>query len=92
MTLPEVVVLAEDLAVPDEAGAVLVEELLALAALQAGCVPLQVGGHSEDVLVVNLRAATHAQSGYTTYKRKKENKEKKKREKTRVQMFNNSIL
>ena len=89
MTLPEVVVLAEDLAVPDEAGAVLVEELLALAALQAGCVPLQVGGHSEDVLVVNLRAATHAQSGYATYKRKKENKEKKKREKTRAQMFNN---
>jgi hypothetical protein len=60
--VPNVVILAEDFAVSDEASAVLVEELLALAALEAGSVPLEVGGHPEDVLIVDLASAANAQT------------------------------
>ena len=58
---PDVVLLAVGLAVPDKAGAVLVEEHLALTALETGRVPLQVGCHTEDVLVVDLGVASHTQ-------------------------------
>ncbi len=59
--LPDVVLLAEGLPVPDEAGVVLVEEHLTLAALETGGVPLQVGGHAQDKLVVDLAAAADTQ-------------------------------
>lgn len=46
--------------VSDEASAGLVQILAALCTLEAGCVPLQVRGHSHDVLVVYLTPAAHA--------------------------------
>lgn len=43
---PDVVALAVGLPVAHEAGARLVEELVAVGALEAGCMPLQVRGHA----------------------------------------------
>ena len=57
---PDVVLLAVGLALPDEARVVLVEEHLTLTALEARRVPLQVGRHAQDELVVDLAAAAHA--------------------------------
>ena len=59
--LPGIVLLAEGLSVSDKAGTILVEEHLALGALEAGRVPLQVGCNPQDVLVVDLTPAPHAQ-------------------------------
>lgn len=59
---PNIVPLAVGLALPNEARARLVQELVALGALEAGGVPLQVGGHPQDVLVVDLGPAPHAQA------------------------------
>ena len=58
--LPDIVFLAECLALSDKACARLVQEHLALVALEAGRVPLQVGSHAEDVLVVDGTPAPHA--------------------------------
>lgn len=60
--LPDVVSLAVSLPVAHEAGAGLVEELMAFGALKARGVPLQVRRHAEDVLIVDLRPAAHAQA------------------------------
>ena len=60
VSLPDVVLLAEGLSVSDKAGTVFVEKHLTLGALEAGRVPLQVGGHPQDVLVVDLPTAAHA--------------------------------
>ena len=60
VVLPDVVLLAEGLSVSDKAGTVFVEKHLTLGALEAGRVPLQVGGHPQDVLVVDLPTAAHA--------------------------------
>ncbi len=59
--VPYVISLAVRLAVSDEASARLVQILTALCALQTGCVPLQVRGHPQDVLVMDLTstADTH---------------------------------
>ena len=73
---PDVILLAEGLSVSDKAGTVLVEEHLALGALQAGRVPLQVGGHPQDVLVVYLAPAPHAERVLSAYV--KINKDKRK--------------
>ena len=58
--LPDIVVLAVGLAVAHEARAGLIEELVALDTAEAGCVPLQVGGDPQDVLVVDGAAAASA--------------------------------
>ena len=60
--IPEVVMPAVHPSVPDEAGSRLVEERAALAAAQARRVPLQVGRHAQDELVVDLAAAAGAQT------------------------------
>lgn len=62
--LPRIISLTVGLSVSDEACARLVQVLAALCTLEAGCVPLQVRGHSEDVLVVYLTstAYTHGDS------------------------------
>ena len=57
--LPCIISLTVSLPVSDEASAGLVQVLAALGALEAGCVPLQVGGHSQDVLVVYLTPTAH---------------------------------
>lgn len=57
---PDIVPLAVGLPVSHEARARLVQVLAALGALEAGGVPLEVGGHPEDELVVDLTAAAHA--------------------------------
>lgn len=46
MSLPDVVPATVGLAVADETGAILVEELVALDALEARGVPLEVGRHA----------------------------------------------
>lgn len=58
--LPDVVPFTVRLPVPDEARAGLVQVLAALGTFQTGSVPLQVGGHPQDILVVDLVPATHA--------------------------------
>ena len=58
--IPNIVLFAEGFAVSDKAGTVFIEEHLALGALEAGGVPLQVGGHPQDVLVVDLPTAADA--------------------------------
>lgn len=62
--VPYVISLAVSLAVSDEASARLVQILTAFCALQTGCVPLQVRGHSQDVLIMDLTstAYTHGDS------------------------------
>lgn len=59
--LPDVVPFTVRLPVPDEARAGLVQVLAALGAFEAGGVPLQVRGDPQDVLVVDLVPAAHAQ-------------------------------
>lgn len=59
---PDVISSTEGLAVADEARAVLVEEDAALDALEARGVPLEVGRHAQDVLVLDGRAAADAQA------------------------------
>jgi hypothetical protein len=59
---PNVVPLAVRLAVSHKAGARLVQELVALRTLEAGCVPLQIWRHSQNVLVVDLSPTTHTQT------------------------------
>jgi hypothetical protein len=59
---PHIISLAVGLAVSNKAGTVLVEELMALCALEARGVPLQVGRHPQNVLVVDLGAATNTQA------------------------------
>lgn len=63
--LPYVISFAVGLAIPDEASARLIQVLAAFRALQAGCMPLQVRGDSQDVLVMDLTstADTHSDSG-----------------------------
>lgn len=71
--LPYIISLAICFPVPYEASACLVQVLVALHALQTGCVPLQVGGDPQDVLVMDLTAAayTHRKSGLLcTWKKK----------------------
>jgi len=53
-SLPDVVAFAVRLFVPDEARAGLVERLLAVFTAQASHVPLEVGRHTQDVLVEDL--------------------------------------
>lgn len=57
--LPYVVSFAVGLAVADEASARLVQVLTALCALQTRCVPLQVRGDPQDILVMDLTSAAH---------------------------------
>lgn len=57
--LPGIVSLTVSLSVSDEASAALVQVLAALCTLEAGCVPLQVRGDSQDVLVVYLTSTAH---------------------------------
>ena len=59
---PHIISLAVGLAVSNKAGTVLVEELMALCALEARGVPLQVGRHPQNVLVVDLGTATNTQA------------------------------
>lgn len=63
--LPYVISFTISLAVPDEASAGLIQVLAAFSTLQAGCVPLQVRGDSQYVLVMYLTstAYTHRESG-----------------------------
>ena len=60
VSLPDVVLLAEGLSVSDKAGTIFIKKHLALRALEAGRVPLEVRGHPQDVLVVDLPTAAHA--------------------------------
>ena len=57
--LPCIVSFTVSLPVSDEASAGLVQILAALCTLEAGCVPLQVRGDSQDVLVVYLTSTAH---------------------------------
>lgn len=57
---PDIVPLAVGLPVSHEARARLVQVLAALGALEAGGMPLQVGRHPQDKLVVDLTPAAHA--------------------------------
>ena len=57
---PDIVVLAVGLAVSNEAGAGLVEELVALGTAEAGGVPLQVRRDPQDVLVMDSATAAGA--------------------------------
>lgn len=57
---PDVIPLAVGLPVSHEARARLVQVLAALGALEAGGVPLEVGRHPQDKLVVDLTPAAHA--------------------------------
>lgn len=59
--LPHVIPLAVGFAVAHEARAALVEELPALLALEARRMPLEIGRHAQNVLVVVLGAAADAQ-------------------------------
>ena len=59
--LPDVVPFTVRLSVPDEARAGLVQVLAALGTFETGGVPLQVRGDPQDVLVVDLVPAAHAQ-------------------------------
>lgn len=59
--LPDVVPFTVSLSVPDEARAGLVQVLAALGTFETGGVPLQVRGDPQDVLVVDLVPAAHAQ-------------------------------
>lgn len=63
--LPYIISFAIGFPVPDETSARLVQVLAALGALEAGCVPLQVGRDPQDVLVVDLAPTshTHRESG-----------------------------
>lgn len=58
-TLPCVISFTIRLSVSDEASAGLVQVLAALCTLEAGCVPFQVRGDSQDVLVVYLTSTAH---------------------------------
>ena len=57
--LPCIVSFTVSLPVSDETSAGLVQILAALCTLEAGCVPLQVRGDSQDVLVVYLTSTAH---------------------------------
>lgn len=57
--LPGIISFTVRLSVSDKASAGLVQVLAALCTLEAGCVPLQIGGDSQDVLVVNLTSTAH---------------------------------
>lgn len=59
--LPDVVPFAVGFPIPDKARAALVQVLTALRAFQTGRVPLQVRGHAQDVLVVDLVPTAHTQ-------------------------------
>ena len=62
--LPYIISFAIGFAVPDETSAGLIQILAALCALQAGCMPLQVGRDSQYVLVMDLTSTsdTHRDS------------------------------
>lgn len=62
--LPHIVSFAIGLSVPDETSAGLIQVLAAFRALEAGRVPLQVGGDSQYVLVMDLASTsyTHRES------------------------------
>lgn len=57
--LPCIISFTVSLSVSDEASAGLVQVLAALCTLEAGCMPLQVRGDSQDVLVVYLTSTAH---------------------------------
>lgn len=57
--LPNVIPLAVGLALSDEAGTRLIKELMAFSTLETCCVPLQVWGYPQDILVVDLRSTPH---------------------------------
>lgn len=59
-SLPCIISFTVSLSVPDEASARLIQILVALCTLEAGCMPLQVRGNSQDVLVVYLTSTPHA--------------------------------
>lgn len=59
--LPDVVPFTVRLSLPDEARAGLVQVLAAFGTFETGGVPLQVRGDPQDVLVVDLVSAAHAQ-------------------------------
>lgn len=59
--LPDVVPFTVRLSVPDEARAGLVKVLAAFGTFETGGVPLQVRGDPQNVLVVDLVPAAHAQ-------------------------------
>lgn len=62
--LPYIISFAVGFSVSDETCAGLVQVLAALGALEAGSVPLQVRGHPQDVLVMDLASTsdTHGES------------------------------
>ncbi len=62
--LPYIISFAIGFPVPDETSAGLIQVLAALRTLQAGCMPLQVGRHSQYVLVMDLTSTsyTHRES------------------------------
>lgn len=57
--LPYIISLAVRFPVPYEASARLVQVLVALHAFQTGCVPLQVRGDPQNILVMDLTAAAY---------------------------------
>lgn len=57
--LPCIISFTVSLSVSDEASAGLVQVLAALCTLEAGCMPFQVRGDSQDVLVVYLTSTAH---------------------------------
>lgn len=57
--LPCIISFTVSLSVSDEASARLVQVLTALCTLETGCMPLQVRGDSQDVLVVYLTSTAH---------------------------------
>lgn len=59
--LPDVVPFTVSLSVPDEARAGFVQVLAAFGTFETGGVPLQVRGDPQDVLVMDLVPAAHAQ-------------------------------
>lgn len=62
--LPYIISFAVRFPVTDETSAGLIQVLAALCALQAGCMPLQVGRDSQYVLVMDLTSTsyTHRES------------------------------
>jgi hypothetical protein len=52
--VPDIISAAVGLAIADETGAILVQELGALDALEARGVPFQIRGHTQNVLVLDV--------------------------------------
>ena len=62
MNIPDVISSTECLAIADETGAIFIEEDSALDALETGGVPFEIRCYTEDVLILNGRSASDAQT------------------------------